>query len=310
MFHRRELLAGLSTLGAMMWARAVWPSTAKIQFGYAAITWEGNDRQAIDDIASVGYRGIQLRSNVLAEFGSQPAALRDLLATRGLTFVALSSGNLRLDPALERDELDTHTKHAKFLKEAGGLYLQIIDERPKGRPSEASDYRRLGRLLTELGKRTADLGIPVSYHHHMNSLGERPEEVRAVLDAADPRVVRLQLDTAHYQQAGGDPVEAVNIYRDWLLFLHIKDLESPALAEATAGKPLPGATRDLSRSYRFLELGRGKVDLKGVFATLNDIDFNGWAIVELDRVTDPHRTPKESALISKGYIEQQLRLTI
>ncbi|MBI4420795.1 MAG: hypothetical protein HY560_08215 [Gemmatimonadetes bacterium] len=37
-----------------------------IRFGYAAITWGGNDRQAIDDIAAVGFRGIQLRASAAA----------------------------------------------------------------------------------------------------------------------------------------------------------------------------------------------------------------------------------------------------
>src|SRR5205814_451083 len=50
----------------------------KIQFGYASITWDGNDRQAIEDIAALGFHGIQLRSNVVKEFSS-PSELRDLL---------------------------------------------------------------------------------------------------------------------------------------------------------------------------------------------------------------------------------------
>jgi inosose dehydratase len=283
-----------------MAARTRLSGAADIRFGNAAITWGGNDRQAIEDTAAAGYPGIQLRSNVLDEFGARPAELRDLLAKHQLTMVALSSGNMRLDPAFEREDLDKHTRHARFVKEVGGLYLQMTDERPKGRPIVAADYRRLGHLLTELGKRTADLGVPVSYHHHMNNLGERPEEVRAIMDAADPRFVKLQLDTAHYQQGGGDPVRAVREYRDRILFLHIKDLEAP----------VPGATGDLSRSYRFVELGRGKVDLKGVFAALNDINFQGWAVVELDRVPDASRTPKESALISKRYLERELGFTV
>src|SRR2546425_11703914 len=47
------------------------PAPAEIRFGYAAITWGGDDRQAIEDIAAVGFRGIQLRSNVLREFGDR-----------------------------------------------------------------------------------------------------------------------------------------------------------------------------------------------------------------------------------------------
>src|SRR5439155_4406791 len=176
--------------------------------------------------------------------------------------------------------------------DVGGLYLQVTDARPKGRPVVAADYVRLGRLMTEIGKRTADLGIALGYHNHMNSLGEKPEEVDRILEAADPRYVKLELDIAHYLQGGGDPVLAVRRYRDRLLFLHIKDVESP-VPGAAAGKP----------SYRFVELGRGKVDVKGVFAALHDVKFRGWAIVELDSVPDHARTPKESALINRKYLE-------
>ena len=41
---------------------------AEFRLGYAAITWSGNDRQAIDDISGLGFRGIQLRANALQEF--------------------------------------------------------------------------------------------------------------------------------------------------------------------------------------------------------------------------------------------------
>jgi inosose dehydratase len=57
------------------------------------------------------------------------------------------------------------------------------------------------------------------------------------------------------------------------------------------------------RSYRFVEVGRGKVDVKGVFAALNEVKFRGWAIVELDAVPDKARTPKESAVIARQYLE-------
>src|SRR5262249_52468429 len=156
----------------------------------------------------------------------------------------------------------------------------------------AADYQRLGGLLSELGKRTAALGIPVAYHHHMNSLGERPEGIAAILEATDPAHVRVLLDGAHYQQGGGDPSKAIPQYHDRILFMHLKDVMSPA----------PGATGDRSRSYQFVELGRGKVDLKGVFAALKDVGFRGWAVVELDKVPDPSKTPKDCAVTNRDYL--------
>jgi inosose dehydratase len=291
---RREAIVGLGLAGlGVSTGRAFLAAPGDIRFGYAAITWQGKDDQAIEDAAAVGFRGIQLRSNVLEQFADKPAALRDKLTQHHLPMIALSSGNLRQDPAVEKEELATHTSHAQFVRDLGGSYLQVIDERPKGRTIERGDYARLGRLLTELGKRTGDLGIPLVYHHHMNSLGERPDEIAPILDASDGRHVKLLLDVAHWQQGGGDPVKAVTDYADRIGLLHLKDVQSPA----------PGATGDLSRSYRFVELGRGSVDLPGVFAALDKVRYRGWAIVELDRVPEPGRTPKESALINKRYLE-------
>jgi inosose dehydratase len=266
-----------------------------MKFGYAAITWGAELTQAMDDIAAVGFRGIQLRSEAFQQYGEKPAALREALAKRNLAFVALSSGNLSIDPAREKEELARHLAHARFLRDAGGRYLQIIDERPKGRTVVAADYRRLGRLLTELGKRTSDLGIPMVYHHHMNSTGEKPHEVAAVLDAADRKVVRVLFDTAHYQQGGGDPVAAIRQYREWIEVLHLKDVR----AGGAGGAGGEGA-------YQFVELGRGRVDLPGVFAALDEINFSGWGIVELDRVPDPGGSPKQSAEINKRYLVDTL----
>ena len=264
---------------------------ANIRFGYAAITWGGDDLKAIDDVAAVGFPGIQIRSNVLEQFGGRPAALREILAAHHLVMVALSSGNVKYDPAIEQQVIKEHVDHAKFVHAVGGLYLQVTDDRPKG-PVTAGDYTRAGRLLTEIGKRTADLGVPLGYHNHMNTLGEKPEEVDRILDAADPRYVKLELDVAHYQQGGGDPVQAIRRYAGRLLFLHIKDVESPRPDK-----------RDDPHSYRWVELGRGKVDLPGVFAALDAVKFRGWAVVELDSVPDNARTPKESAEINRKYLD-------
>jgi inosose dehydratase len=316
-FPRREFLTGISALAAAscfsvkeLRARErlyppvdlsyfdtpIPPGPSEIHFGYAAITWGGNDRQAIDDVAALGFHGIQIRSNAVEEFGS-PQPLRDLLAKHNLAFVALSSGGLNID-SIQAEEIAKHVNHAKFLHDAGGKYLQVTDDRPKNRAITAADYKKLGTLLTELGKRTADLGVPLGYHNHMGSLGEHPEEVDQILEAIDPRYAKLELDIAHYYQGGGNPVECIEKYSDRLLFLHIKDVEK-----------LPGAT-DPKKSYRFVELGRGQVDLPAIFKALNKVNFRGWAIVELDDVPDKSRTPKECAEISKKYLEEKLGITV
>jgi inosose dehydratase len=280
MDRRRFLATGAASAA---WT-AGWRSAphAFLRFGYAAITWGGKDRQAIDDIAALGFRGIQLRQSAVTTWGDRPAELKALLAERQLTLVALSSGVVALDPASEEETLAQHVRNARFVRDVGGRYLQVLDERPPGREPAADDYRRMGRLLTELGRRTADVGIPLGLHNHMGNLSQSPAEVARVLDAADPRYVRFQLDTAHYRQAGGDPAAALRQHAGRILFLHLKDLD---------------------RANRFVELGRGTIAFKTVFDALHAIEFDGWAVVELDRVPDAARTPKESGAIARRYLE-------
>jgi inosose dehydratase len=276
--------------------KPISPAPAEFHLGYASITWGGEDKQAIEDIASLGFPGIQLRSNVVAEFGSA-GELKDLLQKHRLTFVALSSGGVRVDPGVEAEDLARHVANANFVRDAGGLYLQVTDQRPKNRAIVADDYKKLGRLLTEIGKRAADVGIAVGYHNHMGTMGEKPEEVDRILDSADPRYVKLELDVAHYLQGGGDPAKAIANHHDRLLFLHIKDVE-------TVDPPANG------KNYRFVELGRGRVDFPAIFAALKRVNFRGWTVVELDAVTDKTRSPKESATISKTYLAEKLGLTV
>ena len=163
----------------------------------------------MEDISAVGFRAIQLRGEAFAQFGDKPKALRELLDKHRLTFAVLSSGNLSIDPAREQEMLTLHTQHAQFVKDAGGLYLQVIDERPKGREVVPDDYRRLGRLMTELGKRTGNLGVALVYHHHMNSTGEKPHRSRRgagrCRQASRAATVRRRaLSTGRRRSGGGD----------------------------------------------------------------------------------------------------------
>lgn len=310
---RREFLAGLTAAGAiaavprMMRAEArpglLYPpadlsvfdkpvarGASEIHIGYAAITWNGKDTQAIEEIAALGYPGIQLRANVLDEY-PDPHALRDLLAKHKLTFVALSSGGVPLDPSQRESTIALHAKHAQYLQTAGGKYLQLVGASVKDRTITEDDYEYEGRLLTDVAKRVADYGIQTGFHNHMSTTGEHPDAVDSILAAADAQYVKLELDIAHYVQGGGDPAAAIRKYAQRLLFLHLKDVKN---SDTTSG-------------YEFVELGQGRVDVPATFEALRSIHFRGWGVIELDgEHKGSTRTPKESAEMSKLYLEQKV----
>jgi inosose dehydratase len=259
--------------------------------------WGNEERKAIEDIAAAGYPGVQFRANAVTDF--KPAELKESLAEHKLTFVALSSGTISIDAPVA-PQMDTHVANAKFLKEAGGKYLQILDElKGHPRPATPDECKRLGKMLTELGKRVADIGIPLGYHNHLNTLSEIPENLDQILENSDPKYVHLELDTAHLAAGGGDPAKFILNYRERLLFMHLKDVRS--ISMDTPGARYP---------FQFVELGRGTVDFSSVFAALEKINFHGWAVVELDREPDKTRTPKESAEFSKNFLEQKIGVAV
>jgi inosose dehydratase len=299
---RRRFLQSAAAAAAGTLARPSWSWAAPfgLQLGYAAITWQGQDEQAIDDIAAVGFKGIQLRSATVERYGAKPEELRARLKDKGLSLLCFSSGSVDADPAKETVYLELHLKHARFVKALDGRFLQILSTRPRDRAPTPEEFERLGKLLSELGRRVADTGLRLVYHNHLGAFGEAPDEVARVLEATDPKAMGFLLDIAHYQQGGGDPVAAVARHRDRLEILHLKDVVSP----------VPGDAKPPRQSYQWVELGRGKVDVPAVIGALKKASFNGPAIIELDRSPDPARTPKDCALINKKYVTETLGLTL
>src|SRR5579884_2022015 len=99
-YSRRGFIGRVAAVGAAAFVsrNLAAQNGPQIKVGYASITWGKEERQAIDDIASLGYAGIQMRNNAVSEF--KPDELRELLQQRKLKFVALSSGDVNLDSPL------------------------------------------------------------------------------------------------------------------------------------------------------------------------------------------------------------------
>ncbi|MXV16519.1 sugar phosphate isomerase/epimerase family protein [Hufsiella ginkgonis] len=296
---RRDFLAQLSILAA---SAAIKPSTelllpagGPIKFGYSAITWGGNDVQAIKDIASLGFTGIQLRANAYQEYGQKVDELKKMIADAKLELVMFSSGNANVNTPDDQAQIAPHVTHAKFVKALGGKRIQVTNSaRPKSGEVAEADLVKYGNMLTVIGKQTAAIGIETTYHNHMGQLGQTPAEVDTILANTDPKYVGFLLDVAHYQQGGGDPAAAILKYKDRIHCLHIKDVKT---------------TNDKG-GYQFVELGQGRVDFPAIFDALKKIKFKGYTVVELDGVPVKGRTPLESGQMAKDYLKDKLKFSL
>ncbi|MFN8432038.1 MAG: sugar phosphate isomerase/epimerase [Spirosomataceae bacterium] len=260
------------------------------KMAYSAITWNGNDLVAVKDIAALGFKGIQLRANTFPVFREKPEDLKLTLDSARLELAMFSSGNVGISSDISK-EMETHLKHARFIKALGGHSLQITNNsRPKDRAPNTEELKQYAKNMSAISKAVLEeTGIQPAYHNHMHQLGETPDEIDIILNEMDTRYIKLLLDVAHYHQGGGVPAKAVLKYRDILYATHIKDTRPDS---------------ENSSGYRFVELGQGKVDFPAIFKNLNKIGFKGWNIIELDAVPVKGRTALESGQISTNYLKQ------
>jgi inosose dehydratase len=288
MTNRREFLA--ITLATTLPISSLFAAKKTYSLGYSAITWGGQDEQAIQEVASLGYKGIQLRANTYAKYKDNVSALKALIDQSGLQLCMFSSGNVEIDPAKVEASIAQHVKHAAFVKALGGTSIQLTNSlRKKGEKPAEADLIRLAEVMNEIGAKTKEIGIQATYHNHMDQFGETPEEVDVLVQHMDASKIKLLLDVAHYFQGGGNPAEAVIKYQKVLHAMHVKDV------------------RQTEPRYRFVELGQGKVNLEEVFANLDKIKFKGFAIVELDAVPDAGKTPFSCAQTSKAFLKDTIK---
>jgi sugar phosphate isomerase/epimerase len=85
---------------------------------------------------------------------------------------------------------------------------------------------------------------------------------------------------------------------------HIKD----AKPENKGGAKTRLAKMDGKNDPCFFPLGSGGVDFIGLKNYLDSTQWKGYLTVELD--TSPWRPPKESAAISRKYIEDTLKIKV
>jgi L-ribulose-5-phosphate 3-epimerase UlaE len=176
-----------------------------------------------------------------------------------------------------------------------------------GRDSDAAHQRKI-RKLAELralsqGLVVTDVEEEANKNHVKVAVHDFLEEVQLTKQDKTWRGYKIALnyfqescDKTHLEDIQRiDPAKAIEKYHDRLLFLHLKDVQD-----------IPADTPKARYPFEFVELGRGRVDFPSAFAAMEEVKFRGWTIVELDRAPDKSRTPKESAIISKDYLEQKL----
>ena len=145
---------------------------------------------------------------------------------------------------------------------------------------DAARWRALVEGVARAAEIARNRGFEPVFHHHTSTYVEGVAEIERLLEDTD---VPLLLDSGHIAVAGGDAVEALAAWGERIGAVHIKDVRLDVLEGVKAER---ADTLTAWRRGLFCALGEGDVDLEGFCGALADRDYDGWVVVEQDRVLE------------------------
>lgn len=282
------------------------PTLNRIRVGSAPDSWGvwfPDDPQQVpwqrflDEVAGAGYEWIEL--GPYGYLPSDPARLREETGRRGLK---VSAGTvftgLHHGPAVWEKTWAHVADIAELTRATGAEHLVVIpafwrDDKTgqvlEDRTLTAGQWRDLTEQTERLGREVRDrYGLRIVVHPHADTHVDTEENVARFLDATDPELVSLCLDTGHYAYCGGDSVRLIETYGERIGYLHLKQVDPMILAEVVAGEvPFgPAVARGV-----MVEPPTGIPALGPVLSAAEGLGVDLFAIVEQDMYPCPPDKP-------------------
>ncbi|MFS0894830.1 TIM barrel protein [Microbacterium sp. 179-I 3D3 NHS] len=244
-------------------------------------------QRVLDEIADSGAGALEL--GPVGYLPEDAATVRRELETRGLRAVGSFVFDDLHTPAERARVLQKTERTCRMIADAGGSVLVIIDQPgderapTAGRSADAArldaDGRdRLAETLRQMAGVAVRHGLRPAVHPHAGGFIEFDDEIDWVVEATE---LDLCLDTGHLFYAGIDPVDAIERYRDRIAHIHLKDVSLDA--RQTVVDRRMGFWEAVALPI-FCPMGKGGVDIAAVLAALDRIGYDGYAVLEQDRV--------------------------
>jgi inosose dehydratase len=227
--------------------------------------WRGRVTDLLDWISDADYDGIEITSNMIAEFYDRPEDFAGECAERELIMCAFAyaspSGSGFTDPAAFDDDLAGARRAVEFTRHFRGAKLELGGA---AHPSRDEIWAKLDQALkfyNEAGCLAAEAGVHacVHPHSHFGSLLESAEEYAYLLGGLDPQCANFCPDTGHIVRGGQDLIECLRTSLPRIVHVHLKDADA---------------------HNNWVGLGEGVCDYPAVFALLEDAGYKGWVVAE------------------------------
>ena len=292
----------------------------KVKLGIAPIAWTNDDmpdlgaentfEQCISEMALAGFTGCEVGN----KYPKDTKVLKKALDLRGMQICnAWFSTFLTTKPYEETEK--GFIEHITFLKEMGAKVVGVSEQGHSIQGTDLSifddkyvmndeEWDMLCTGLNKLGKVAKDMGITLTFHHHMGTVVQTKAEIDRLMENTDPELFNLLFDSGHLAYCGEDYMSVLKKYIKRIKHVHLKDVRPDVIADVKANKEsfLQGV-----RKGTFTVPGDGVIDFAPIFEVLSENDYEGYVLVEAEQ--DPAiANPFEYALKARKYIAEKAGL--
>lgn len=294
----------------------------KVKLGIAPIAWTNDDlpdlgkentfEQCVSEMALAGFTG----SEVGNKYPKDPKALKRALDLRGLEICNQWFSSFLLTKPFEEVEKEFRVQ-LEFLKAMGAKIIGASEQSYSVQGQQETpvfghkyvmndqEWERFCDGMNRLGKiALEEYGIHLTFHHHMGTVVQNPDEVERMMEHTDPRYVNLLYDTGHFAYCGADPLEMVKKYADRIRHVHLKDIRREVVERVRRENLsfLEGV-----RQGAFTIPGDGCIEFEPIFQVLEENGYEGYMLVEAEQ--DPAKAdPLEYAIRARKYIAEKTGL--
>lgn len=292
----------------------------KVKLGIAPIAWTNDDmpdlgaentfEQCISEMALAGFTGCEIGN----KYPKDPKVLKKALDLRHMQICnAWFSTFLTTKPYEETEK--EFIKHITFLKEMGAKVVGVSEQGHSIQGTDLSifddkyimndeEWDKLCTGLNKLGKVAKDMGITLTFHHHMGTVVQTAAEIDRLMENTDPELFNLLFDSGHLAYCGEDYMYILKKYINRIKHVHLKDIR-PEVIEKVKKEHL--SFLQGVRLGTFTVPGDGAIDFTPIFDVLSENNYEGYVLVEAEQ--DPAvANPFEYAVKARKYIAEKAGL--
>ena len=294
--------------------------SAKVKLGIAPIGWTNDDmpdlgakntfEQCISEMALAGFTGCEVGN----KYPKDTKVLKKALDLRGMQICNAWFSTFLTTKPYEETEKD-FIEHITFLKEMGAKVVGVSEQGHSIQGTDLSifddkyvmndeEWDMLCTGLNKLGKVAKDMGITLTFHHHMGTVVQTEAEIDRLMENTDPELFNLLFDSGHLAYCGEDYMSVLKKYINRIKHVHLKDIRPDVIADVKAKKEsfLQGV-----RKGTFTVPGDGVIDFAPIFEVLSENNYEGYVLVEAEQ--DPAiANPFEYAVKARKYIAEKAGL--